>query len=152
MTPNPELFTTASGLMTVRYGGKELYPPGDPLPGLLRKIRTLSIPEQTLLFIPSPLLFYGFDTLLQMLPESSHILCVEYDEKLMALSLSRAPKTYIHSNRISYIRTDSIDAVIHTVRETGIWRYRRSRLLTLNNGYSLNPSFYRYWQNKRTLM
>ncbi len=164
MTPDPELFTATSGLMSVRYCGKELYSPGDPLRGILKKIRTLSIPEQTLLFIPSPLLFYGFDTLLQIVPESSHILCVEYDEKLMALSLSRAPEAYIHSTRITYIRTDAINGVIHTVRASGIWRYRRSCLVTLSNGYSLYPSFYRdcergvqaainrYWQNKRTLM
>ena len=69
-TDEPQLLETAAGV-TVRYRGRTLYAPSDPVGSALRRVRRyLSSPhiERSLVFVPSVGLGYGLAELLAGLP------------------------------------------------------------------------------------
>lgn len=159
----PLLVDTGSGL-SVRYRGRNLYSPSSPVAAAERRVAVAKIQPQTLLFVPSPLLFHGFSKLLESLPEQVHLLCVESDQALMKLSRELAPRTILDDARITYLRTESTDEVLRAAHDIGIGRYRRAQEITLNAGRSLNRPLYdhmyraleyevrSHWRNRMTLM
>ncbi|MEW5817784.1 MAG: 6-hydroxymethylpterin diphosphokinase MptE-like protein, partial [Spirochaetota bacterium] len=159
----PELKETGRGY-TLYYKGRYLYSVRDPKGRSEKVVGSIIIEKRTLLFIPSPLFFYGFDLLLTKLPQDCHILCIESDQNLMAASLDYSDKYYFAHKKISYIRTESPDQATAFVLNLGPWRFRRCQLIALSGGYSLYQKIYdqlhaaiekeirNYWQNKMTLI
>ncbi len=137
----PELIDTGNGL-TVRFRGRFLYSPSDPVGAVEKRIIGRSYPERTLYILPSPLLFYGMDRLLDRIEETSHVLCLETDQALMALSASYFSHRFLNDTRISYIRSDSPSTVLSYIRKLNPRRFRRSVLLPLTGGYSLDSRRY----------
>lgn len=166
--PGPSLEDTGKGF-TVRYRNRYLYSSRNPRAGPESIVSTTEVLPGTILFIPSPLLFHGFDDLFKKLSRDCHVLCVEADEKLMALSCGFLPpggstETAGKDRSMSFIRSAEINLVTEAIRGLRLWRFRRVRLLKLNAGYDLNASVYdaqfkaaewvirTYWQNRMTLV
>ena len=89
MADEPLLTPTPEGA-TVRYRGRLLYSPETPRSSAVRRALASDPLERTLYLVPSLGLGYGLDALLDRCPPSSHILCVEIDQTLMALG-TRGP-------------------------------------------------------------
>jgi hypothetical protein len=161
-TEDPLLVDTGRGL-SIFYCGKSLYSSRDPIAGARKIASSMQFEEQTLIFIPSPLLFHGFDDIMEKLPSSCAILCVEADESLSALSLAAAREA-LKDRRVFYIRTSDPEQAGRYLEKMGAYRFRRTRLLPLNAGYALNKGTYdrilskldtviqTYWRNRMTLM
>lgn len=159
----PRLIKSGLG-NTVLYNGKFLYSQHNPQKIPQRVADTTELRPHTLLIVPSPLLFYGFETLLERLPQDCHVLCVEIDEQLMAFSLEHAPDSILNNSAVSFIRTDSPPGLISYINRLEQGRYRRVLLLPLSGGYGLHKEGYdvlaavaerhlqRYWQNRITLI
>jgi len=159
----PVLGETGSGL-TIRYLGRNLYSPTSPIASAERRASALSILPETLVFVPSPLLFYGMDLLLASAPEGTHFLCVEVDQQLMSLSLEHTSNALLRHERITYLRTESVDEVLGALHGLGIRRFRRCVEAVLNGGRSVNRDRYErmlraveyeiqtHWRNRMTLM
>jgi hypothetical protein len=160
MDEDPLLLKTEKGL-TALYKGIHLYPPENPLGYARRRALAAEIPPGSLLFVPSVGLGHGLADLLPRLPEGAAILCVEIDQKLMALAstlgLPRDP-------RLTIIRTESQEAIATVLARMGTRRFRRVVNVPLSAGYRLDPAFYErslallvaeirtYWQNRMTLI
>ena len=154
---------TGSGI-TVTYLGRHLYPSRGPVRSAEDRAKAAVLRPQTLVFLPSPLLFYGVTQLLEMLPPSCHLLCIETDQKLMALSSSRTEAALLDDPRITYARTESVSVVVSIAESLDLSRFRRCLLVSLTGGYALNRRLYdemmvavedrigRYWQNRMTEM
>ena len=163
MSGDPQPVDTGSGI-TIRYLGRQLYPPRKPVESAERRIEAVPMQANTLYFVPSPLLFYGIDRLASALPSTSHILCIETDQKLMALSIEMAPKSLVNDRRISYARTESVAVAVSMVERLGLSRFRRCVSLPVSGGYALNRETYdaiygeieyrirEHWQNNVTLL
>ena len=158
----PHLVDTGCG-HTVSYRGKTLYSPRNPRGAAIRRVEKLEVQPGTLIFIPSLGLGYGLPELLEKLPPSCHVLCVEADEQLFKLGISQEqplPK----SAHLTIIRTDGPQHAAATVQKIGPWRFRRVVPLHLCAGYQFHRRTYGllleaveeeirlFWQNKLTLV
>ncbi len=86
----PQIRESAEGC-NIFYKNKYLYPLKNPLDRLQSKIKSLDI-QNTLFIVPSPLLFYGIDTLKINLNENSSIVFIEQDEKLYSIKENPYPE------------------------------------------------------------
>ena len=160
---DPLLIDTGRGF-SILYKGKSLYSRIDPIESCRRKVSSFTCTEKTLIFIPSPILFYGMDVLLSRIPENCHILCLEADEKLMAVSIKNSDKRFLKQDRITYVRTESIAKFSEILGTIGLWRFRKVQMITISGGYMLNRTKYQqfleraekeiqeYWQNRMTII
>jgi len=140
--PLPRLVPSAGGL-NILYQEKYLYHELKPETHAIQHATGANIPEQTLVLIPSPLLGYGLTEILHKLPHSSHILCLEKEEKLMRFTLEYVPGVLLKDPRITFIRTDSVVSLLNYLQtKLNLRRFRRVILLTLNRGYFMHRTFY----------
>jgi hypothetical protein len=149
---------------TIFYKKRHLYSPTDPKESADRRAESCTIPEQAIVFLPSPLLFYGFETVIKKLPSSSIILSVEADQKLFSLSLSRSRKEVIEHPSLRYVRTESKEKLLSVLEEMDLSRYRKAVMIRLSGGFALSSQLYRdmyaiieqeirrYWQNRMTMI
>ena len=152
----PHLIPT-DGVFSIHYCGRYLYPLKNPLDAVLRRVRNVKIQEKTLFLIPSPLLSYGLKELADILPASSHLLCLELDKNLESIT------RLLESGKISYLFSSSIEKLSSFFLDHQEKGFRRCILLSLNGGYSLNRDGYDrvlkflnheiglFWKNKMTL-
>jgi hypothetical protein len=148
---------------TIHYRGHYLYSPVSPREGALKRLAGLVLAPRTLLFVPSLGLGYGLRELLERLPAECHVLCVEADQRLMALAL-RSGLPLPGDPRLSILRTEEPAKAAAVLHALGPWRFRRLLAVHLCGGYQLYPEIYRrlrealeeeirlYWQNRLTLM
>jgi hypothetical protein len=138
----PRLFVARRGF-SVSYKGKTLLSTVDPV-GLADRIAgAIPKPRGTLYFCPSPLFGYGLKLLLEGISSDSAVLCVETDEKLMALSEEHSGETLRDNPRFRLVRTGDPAFLCAFVREA--WRaraFRRLEVLHLTGGWQLNPELY----------
>ncbi len=155
--------TRLDGGTQVQYRGKNLYSPVSPAAAADRRANLVEVKPQSLVLVPSPLLCYGIESLTKRLPDDSHLLCVEVDESLMAVTTASIPAYLTDHPRVQFVRTDSPEKIAAFVQQRiGIGRFRRLILAPLNAGYSLNGALYRsladalereirvFWQNRLT--
>lgn len=156
----PILLQTEKGL-NARIGSLYLYPQGDPLGYACGRALAAEIPPRTLVFVPSVGLGHGLHELLTRLPDTSSVLCVETDQRIMALAaaagLPRHP-------RLTIVRTDSDAAVANVLAGMGAGNFRRVVNIPLSAGYRLDRGLYErmldvlasgiraFWQNRMTLI
>lgn len=146
----PELVPSPSGTQ-VRYRGRPLYR-NHPIAAAEARAAAVTLPEEAICIVASPLLGYGISTLHRRLPESSTLLFVEADPALLAISDKRLE---IHSPRALRRR-------IRELPDQWFLRFRRVWLISLNGGYRVEAAQYRdvealvharlqrSWQNKIT--
>ncbi|HKK65360.1 MAG TPA: hypothetical protein VJ967_05840, partial [Clostridia bacterium] len=153
MQEQAPLLTEVSGGTSIVFKNTELYSRSSPRTRAEERAAAFELETHTLYILASPLLWYGVIELLKKLPSSSHIIAVEQEPQLAALSISHQP---LELNRfeqldIGFYPEGSSDAgstgdifksIPALVEELGIERFRRVRLLTLNGGYRLNSRRY----------
>ena len=157
---DPLLLQTEKGL-TARIGNLFLYPPEDPQGYARRRALSVDIPPRTLVFVPSVGLGHGLPELLNRLPETSSILCVEIDQRIMALAAAAGlPK----DPRLTIVRTESEAAAAEVLARMGTGNFRRVVNLPLSAGYRIDREIYSkiqaalaseiraFWQNRMTLI
>jgi hypothetical protein len=163
MTDDLPRLLNADGETQVRYRGKNLYSPMGPATAAVRRVRAVSIRPNTLILVPSPVLCYGIAELIERLPEECHIVCVEADENLMALTLQHATPHLLNHPAVSFVRVDTAEGLSNFLHEQiPLATFRRVVVLPLSGGYSLNSEIYRnlasavehdiriHWQNRLT--
>ena len=168
MNQDEPLLAPAGGGFTIFYHGRHLYSPRAPREGARRAVgqllRSGEARPGTLLFIPSVGLGYGLPELLRELPAGCHVLCVETDQRLMALASSPAgPQALPRDPRLTVVRVSAAEGAVHVLRTLGPWRFRRVVPLALCGGYELDRPAYDgmrqalqeelhlFWQNRLTL-
>ncbi len=156
----PLLLRTEKGF-TAAWKGVQLYPTADPGEYARRKARVASLSPRTLVFVPSVGLGYGLAELLDRLPESSAVLCVEAHQQIMALAAATGVP---RDPRLVVLRTESEETVIQALRGLGTGLFRRVVEVPLCAGYRLAPGLYKklrgaleaeihgYWRNRLTLI
>ena len=83
MKPDEPRLTDTGGGVTVVYRNRNLYSPADPIGSALKRVRRfLAGPhlERSLVLVPSLGLGYGLQELLDGLPRSSRVVCIEADQ------------------------------------------------------------------------
>ncbi len=154
-----QLRETSDGIQVI-YRGRRLYSESAPRAAARRRGSAIPVAPETLYLVPSPLLGYGLTELLERLPETSHLFCVELDETLGEITV--APPE------------DSAGRVTFAIARGGesAWReaaqallnesYRRVVTVTLSGGGSLHHTQYeeiaatldralrQTWQNRMT--
>src|SRR6056297_48876 len=169
------LLTEVSGGTSIVFKNKELYSRSSPRPRAEERAATFELETHTLYILASPLLWYGVFELLKKLPSSSHIIAVEQEPQLAALSISHQPLELSRFKQLDIgfypegvpdagSTGDIFKSIPALVEKLGIERFRRVRLLTLNGGYRLNSRRYKelvqlveaeiqqFWHNKYTIM
>lgn len=146
---------------SINYKGKNLYSKYNPAKTPEKIAESTLLKKETLYIIPSPLLMYGIDRLLEKLPESSCILGLEIDQMLMKLTVEN--NCYKNSDSFLTVRLDSREQLKAVIEELGIWRFRRCDIIPLNSGYNLFKEQYDYlfnfssfllstfWRNRLTI-
>jgi hypothetical protein len=138
----PRQFAARRGF-SVSYKGKSLLSIIDPLALAERAAATAQKRGGTLYFCPSPLYGYGLKSLLEQISADSAVLCVEADEKLMALSRGFMDKTLLTHPRFRLARTSDPAALCAFVRTAwGSRSFRRVEPLRLTGGWQLDPETY----------
>lgn len=124
---------------TVLYRGIALYPADDPCASALSKARAARIVSRTLVYVPSVGLGHGLAELLARLPESSAVLCVETDPRVLALASAQGLPS---DERLIVLGTSQDEPIARAVRSLGISRFRRVLEVPLCAGYRLDPRGY----------
>ncbi|MDR2020258.1 MAG: DUF115 domain-containing protein [Treponema sp.] len=128
---------------SVSYRGKTLLSLIDPSGQADRAADTAPVLNRTLYFCPSPLYGYGLARLLERIGAGSAVLCVEADERLMALTLETMPAEMREDRRLRLVRTSDAAALCRFVRNCwGSRRFRRLETLRLSGGWQLAPELY----------
>ena len=156
----PLSFETGRGL-SINYQGKSLYSKYNPSKTAKKIVESITLTDETLYILPSPLFLYGIEDLIQKLPESSFLLCIEVDQELMKLTITA--NKFNKEDKLQIVRLDSRESLKYVIEELGVWRFRRSELIILNNGYNLFQETYDYlfnfsssllatfWRNRLTI-
>lgn len=159
----PLLIQTARGF-SVLYRNKYLYSKYHPEQALLAQVEGVQIPDSALLLCFSPVLGYGLKELAEKLPASSYILAVECDQMLMRFSLDHCDFSFFTGRRFSYVRTDSVAAVVKKIEALPLFPFKKCITLSCSGGVLLYRDFYdevrryaeeaisRFWRNRLTLM
>ena len=139
--------------------------PDSPRDSAARRAVALgSIEAETLVIVPSPLLYYGVAELLGSTADSVVLLCVECDHKLAELSRKHADTQATRHPRILHVESTDPEIVLRTVQTAYGWSFRRVRIAALNGGYALHRAIYdallesltrhnrNHWQNQITLI
>ncbi|WP_010259542.1 6-hydroxymethylpterin diphosphokinase MptE-like protein [Treponema primitia] len=140
----PREFASRRGF-SVSYKGKTLLSTMDPIALADRTVEALGTgsAQGTLYFCPSPLFGYGLKLLLEKIRPDSAVLCVEIDEKLMALSMERIDESILKTPRFRLVQIGDPALLCTFVRETwGGRSFRRVEQLRLSGGWQLHPEIY----------
>ncbi len=157
---DPLLVDTGRGF-SVYYRGRHLYSRISPLESAEKRAEAVSIPPETIVFLPSPLLMYGTEILTEKLPEKSIIIACEYDGNLSRRMYPLIKEKITRYSRLKYVAGGG-EAVLEAVSEAGVHNFRKVMTVSLNAGYSLYRKEYNgiqnlieeyvkeFWQNRLT--
>lgn len=137
----PFLSETGDGF-SVSYRSRSLYAPAQPATQARRRAAAVAVTKDTLFVVPSPLLLYGVDTLLDRIDQSSRILCIERDERLMDLTHRSPLRRVLADSRVICMRADSVASVLGALPMEIDWGFRRVMPVFLTGGYRLSREFY----------
>ncbi|MDR2404655.1 MAG: DUF115 domain-containing protein [Spirochaetaceae bacterium] len=150
---------------SVCYRGKTLLSVVDPINQAERIAGSIEKLSRTLYFCPSPLYGYGLTRLLSGISPDSAVLCVETDERLMALSLEAMEGLLRENPQLRLVRTADPAGLCACVREFwGSRRFRRVVTARLSGGWQLDGERYQAladalsrdiasdWSNAMTLL
>ncbi|WP_211227871.1 motility associated factor glycosyltransferase family protein [Spirochaeta cellobiosiphila] len=154
------LLSEVEGGFTIKYKGGYLYPSLHPRQSIERKADNFTLLDNTLYIIPSPLLWYGIQNLLDKLPVHSYLLIVEREPLLLELSHQYA----ITDKRILFCSGSEYPGDLAILEHFPKTHLRHAKVLSLNGGYRLNKTWYQerqeqlqkginhFWKNKMTLI
>jgi len=148
---------------TLKQGGRYLASPYAPQDKAERMAQRSILLEKCIYIIPSPLFGYGLTILLDKLPASSYILCIEQDQEVMKISSPYFPEKAFENDSLDYIRSENIKQIIEFLQNKGWGNFRKCDLLLLN-GVNPDKPFYAsllieiqqqlnaYWKNRMTMI
>jgi hypothetical protein len=150
---------------SISYKGKTLLSTIDPIAQGDRVVAAAPKIARTLYLCPSPLYGYGIDRLLTTIQEGSAILCIEADEKLLALSMQAMGELLAKHPSLRLVGSCDPALLCGYIRNTwGSRSFRRVEVLRLSGGWQLFPGLYESlaeaiqrdividWGNAMTLM
>jgi hypothetical protein len=160
----PLLVNTGKGF-NVTYRSRSFYSSLNPLASIKKRIGQLAIASDSLVYIPSLGLGYGLEEILERIPESCYVLCVEVDQTLMRFALDQDKVILPEAPRLLIVRADDPAAVVRYLRDkAGIGKFRRVKQIHLCTAYHLYREKYDeiglrleqeiqdFWKNKITLI
>ena len=125
---------------TVLYKNTFIYDKNNPITKIDQKIDNIEIKKNSLILIPSPVLFYGLKSLYNKLPENCFILCIEYEKELY--DLKESPESDFLPE-IEYINITDKDFFFNYFDSRKNLSFIKHILfLPLNKGYLLHKDFY----------
>jgi hypothetical protein len=157
----PLLVDTGRGL-TIKWKGLYLASSRAPEESAIRKVKSYKLNASTLYIIPRPLFSYGMQHLYETLPENSFLLLIEPSEAIMAMTGKYFP-LHLDKKRCRYVRSIHAEAIIHLIKDLGLWRFRKCELIEINAPWredsfftDLKKTFQvelnRYWKNRLILI
>jgi len=120
-----------SGGFTVKYLDRYLYPRETPRAAKEKKARSLALLLGTLYLLPSPLLFYGLDILLDRLPGGSGLILMEIIPALAEISQKVRDEKSIPAAIQKLPLLTSFEALETHLEALDFSRFRRAELLSL---------------------
>ena len=147
----------SSASNTVFYKNRYLYSKYNPSRSIEQLIENQVILQGSIILICSPCLWYGYDKLKSKTAETSTIIAVEEDIKLLSLAASANPEVPLYSKN----NLMELDSYLRLLSESG--RYRRIVRIDFSAGTNLNPDFYKrvfdgcqniistFWKNRITI-
>lgn len=156
----PRVVSTDKG-PTLHLRGISFYAPDDPVGSAIRRARGMPLEPRTLVYVPSVGLGHGLAELLARLPPECAVLCVEIDQRVMALAAARGLPA---DPRLRVVRTSDELGVVACLQALGPGRFRRVREAALSGGWRTAPQRYRafqealeltlrtWWRNRMTLV
>jgi hypothetical protein len=156
----PRVVATDKG-PTLIAGGIPFYAPDDPVGSAVRRAAAVPLEPRTLVYVPSVGLGHGLAELLARLPPECAVLCVEVDQRVMALASSHGLPA---DARLRVVRTADELGVVAAFQALGPGRFRRVREAALSGGWRTAPERYRtfraaleltlrtWWRNRMTLV
>ena len=151
----PLLIQTGKGL-TIKYLNKYLYSKYEPIKQSERLLNSIQLKENTIYFIPSPLLKYGFNLLVHNLPKTSKLLCIEVDKNLYDFVPDPDSDSKIYYSKDGF-------ELINILSNVSFTNIKKCELLSVNSAYSINKNQYdalfkillnylhNYWKNRYTI-
>ena len=138
----------------VTYKGRRLTAPSEPRLVAEKKVAQFNILPNSILFLPSPLLFYGVSALLNSLPQDCLIFFGEEDGTLRNLAERVFPREIRRDPRIHPKIIGSISELSPFLGALSLHSFRRIQTLSLTGGYALAAKTYREWEDaiRRALM
>ncbi len=115
-------------LNTVEYKGKFLYSKYNPKRTILACIENLTILPGTILLLCSPLLFYGFEELIQKLPKNCKIIGFEADKNLFEFSKNYLCESQKDIRFFNFSNILELDEYTRNLAQSGDYR----RILRIN--------------------
>ncbi|WP_319561311.1 6-hydroxymethylpterin diphosphokinase MptE-like protein [Marispirochaeta sp.] len=137
----PRQIDTGSGI-TLEYQGRLLYSRVDPKSRPLRIARETELKPETLYIIPSPLLLYGIDELINRLPDGSFLLLLEKEKPLEELTREALTRFNIKNASFSFVAYKDPEEIIGYLNDQSLWPFRRVEQLVLSGGYGLHREYY----------
>ncbi len=153
-----EVVETPEGRQVLRDGRKLYSSP--PVESAVRRIKTLSLLEGTIVLWESPLLWHGTDALASRLPPNCIVLPIEVDQELFSLS---ARLEHHKHEAVRPLTPGTITSVLDAYRACGQSRFRRVVEITTSGAARGNRDHYsriaaaiaadleRFWRNRMTL-
>lgn len=159
MTPEQKpLLVDAGRGFCIYWQERPLYPVQDPQVKLIEKVLRTSWQPETLVFIPSPLLYYGLPELLQNLPPRVFLLTYEHEAALRQLAPLPADP------RIKELPALNEESIQNCLKAFGPENVRRVVVLRLSGSVSLHMETYKnievkleeeiqtFWKNRMTAL
>ncbi|TVQ36884.1 MAG: DUF115 domain-containing protein [Spirochaetaceae bacterium] len=106
-TDSPSVVPTTDG-PTVVYRGRNLYSPATPITACRRRVAALTIPDHSLVLVPSPLLGHGLTDLLHKCGPGCRVLLVELEAPLAALARQRLPAALLDDSRVTFCAAERV--------------------------------------------
>ena len=137
----PRLIETGSG-RTIEYRGRLLYSRSFPERRPQKIADLFGLKPHTLYLIPSPLLCYGLQQIIEKLPASSFLLLFETETALEGISRN-AFSVLPASKNIMFVPVFAEQREFeHILSGIPGWPFRRVEQIILNGGYNLNREIY----------
>ncbi len=146
MSDAAELVSRQDG-MQIRFRGRFLYSDHTPRSGAERRAAAAALPERHLIIVPSPLLWYGVEQLLQRSDAPGAVLCVELDSALAELSRRHLPPALAEHPRLRFITSDDRAVLDAAITELGSEEFSGCDIVSLTGGYALHRARYRALEN-----
>ncbi len=143
---------------------RRLYRHDSPRLGAEERAQQFKGSPSTLVIVPSPLLGYGIDVLLQQCTADCHIVCIEIDIELAALAHQWLPRSCKSYHELSCYLPWREEDTAEIYRKVQQYNLRSVELVSLNGGYLLHNKHYQailafcrhvirlHWQNRLTLI
>ena len=145
------------------FFNRYLYSKKDPAKRSIVVAETTSIQPHTLYIVPSPLLGYGLNELLNRITDDSFILGIEISQCLFQLCSPVISDELLNHPQLSIVRLSDENNLQVLLDRLGLWRFRRIHRVDLNAGSARDPAKYNhliefsinalatYWRNRQIL-